>query len=186
MKLLRQQQHYLPQLGWTAAAAFPATPAAWVYSELSWWGLRRSLPLHVAHMYYCSHYSVRFPYQLLQQGDVIVSSGFGMQLAAVCLHPWSVKEVHCTDVPPQTQHSCNPASGWKPLHLGQEPPVNSASSQKHLQSQTVIALLFASVAEHSRGKGSHILPYTATAHDFHISCSACGHIYMQHCPLRSR
>jgi hypothetical protein len=30
----QQQQHYLLQLGWTAAA-FPATPAAWFYSELS-------------------------------------------------------------------------------------------------------------------------------------------------------
>jgi hypothetical protein len=39
----QQQQHYLPQLGWTAAA-FPATPAAEFYSELSWWVLKSSLP----------------------------------------------------------------------------------------------------------------------------------------------
>jgi hypothetical protein len=38
----QQQQHYLPQLGWTAAA-FPVTPAACVHSELSWWGLKSSL-----------------------------------------------------------------------------------------------------------------------------------------------
>jgi hypothetical protein len=48
----QQQQHYLLQLGWTAAAAFPATPAAWVYNELSWWGLKSALPLHVAHMHF--------------------------------------------------------------------------------------------------------------------------------------
>jgi hypothetical protein len=58
----QQQQHYLPQLGWTAAA-FPATPATWLYSELSWWGLTSSLPLHVAHVHCGSHYSVRSLYQ---------------------------------------------------------------------------------------------------------------------------
>jgi uncharacterized membrane protein len=34
-----------------------------VHSELSWWGLKSSLHLHVAHMHYRSHYSVRSPYQ---------------------------------------------------------------------------------------------------------------------------
>jgi hypothetical protein len=32
-----------------------------VHSELSWWGLKSYLQLHVAHMHYCSHYSVRSP-----------------------------------------------------------------------------------------------------------------------------
>jgi hypothetical protein len=59
----QQQQHYLPQLGWTAAAAFSATPAAWFYSKLSWWGLESSLLLHVAHMHCGSHYSVKSLYQ---------------------------------------------------------------------------------------------------------------------------
>jgi hypothetical protein len=38
-----------------------------VHSELSWWGLKRSLhlQLHVAHMHHCSHYSVRCPGHLL-------------------------------------------------------------------------------------------------------------------------
>jgi hypothetical protein len=54
---------YVPQLGWTAAAAFPATPAAWFYSELSWWRLQSSLPLHVAHMHCGSRYSVKSLYQ---------------------------------------------------------------------------------------------------------------------------
>jgi hypothetical protein len=62
----QQQQHYLPQLGWTAAA-FPATPAAWFYSELSWWGLKSSLPLNVAYTHCGSLYSVK---SLYQQGVV--------------------------------------------------------------------------------------------------------------------
>jgi hypothetical protein len=33
------------------------------HSKLSWWGLRSSLHLHVAHMHYRSHYSVKSPDQ---------------------------------------------------------------------------------------------------------------------------
>jgi hypothetical protein len=38
-----------------------------VHSELSWWGLKSSLHLHVAHTHYCSHYSVSSPYQSIQR-----------------------------------------------------------------------------------------------------------------------
>jgi hypothetical protein len=34
--------------------------ACLVYSELSWWGLKSSLHLHVAHTHYGSHYRFRF------------------------------------------------------------------------------------------------------------------------------
>jgi hypothetical protein len=33
-----------------------------VHSELSWWGLKSSLQLHIAHMHCGSHYSVESPY----------------------------------------------------------------------------------------------------------------------------
>jgi hypothetical protein len=32
-----------------------------VHNELSWWGLKSSLHLHIAHMHCGSHYSVRSP-----------------------------------------------------------------------------------------------------------------------------
>jgi hypothetical protein len=44
----QQQQHYLP-LGWTAAA-FPATPATWFYSELS--GDSKALCLDMSHIHF--------------------------------------------------------------------------------------------------------------------------------------
>jgi hypothetical protein len=70
---------WLQQLhgGWTAAAAaaaFPAMPAAWFYSELSWWGLKSSLPLHAAHTHCGSHYSVKSLYQQLHVECVHVTA----------------------------------------------------------------------------------------------------------------
>jgi hypothetical protein len=49
-----------------------------VHSELSWWGVKSSLHLHVAHMHYCSHYSVRSP-----TARQLVTSERG-----VCGGPW--------------------------------------------------------------------------------------------------
>jgi hypothetical protein len=49
---------------WCSSSGIPSYACSLVQSELSWWGLKSSLHLHVAHMHYGSHYSVRSPYQL--------------------------------------------------------------------------------------------------------------------------
>jgi hypothetical protein len=69
-----------------------------VHSELSWWGLKSSLHLRVAHMHYCSHYSVGSPYQ------VVNVTGWG-----VC---WPCANSMCAScwTPLRTESDCGGAS----------------------------------------------------------------------------
>jgi hypothetical protein len=67
-------QHKLCVFSFTEACMLPAQQTVGrvhihnyacsvVHSELSWWGLRNSRQLHVAHVQLCSHYSGRPPCQ---------------------------------------------------------------------------------------------------------------------------
>jgi hypothetical protein len=54
-----------------------------VHDEPSWWALKSSLHLHVAHMHYCSHYSAG-PYQLLANRHCAPVAGVQRRLALCC------------------------------------------------------------------------------------------------------
>jgi hypothetical protein len=95
-----------------------------VHSELSWWGLKSSLHLRVAHTHYGSHYSFRY---------FIIQSGPGINSSFMCLgrhkvltldpqFPWPAPEPAAAVTAGDRTHSrcCSRPSSLK--HAPTRPP----------------------------------------------------------------